>query len=128
MSDRVVKEYLNKSKKKIEAAQILYNNKFYNDCISRCYYSMFWAAKALLLTKGLNVKTHKGLITKFGLDFVKKGYVERIYGKALRIAKENRETADYEIDIEYTKDDARESIKKAKEFHEKIITVINDLL
>ncbi len=56
---------------------------------------MFWAAKALLLLKGLYVKTHKGLITRLGLDFVKKGFIEKTYGKALSIAKEDRESADY---------------------------------
>ena len=127
MNKDLIDHYLEKSENKIKAAELLFENGFYNDCISRSYYSMFWAAKALLLIKGLNVKTHKGLITRFGLDFVKEGYIEKIQGRALRIAKEDREAADYEVDIDYTSNDAKTSIGKAKDFHEKVKQVIKNI-
>ena len=53
---------------------------------------MYFAAKALLLKKDITVKTHKGLLSKFGLEFVNEGVVEEYYGRALRIAEELRET------------------------------------
>ena len=128
MNKDLIDHYLEKSENKIKAAELLFENGFYNDCISRCYYSMFWAAKALLLIKGLNVKTHKGLITRFGLDFVKEGYIGKVQGKALRIAKEDREAADYEVDINYNSSDAQKSIEKAKDFHEKVKKVIKTMI
>lgn len=120
LSKELINDYLDNAEEKIKVAELLFENGYYKDCISRTYYSMYWAAKALLIFKGLNVKTHKGLITRFGLDFVKKGFVEKVYGKALRIAKEEREAADYEIDINYSCEDASQSIQKAKDFLTKI--------
>ncbi|MDO9045526.1 MAG: HEPN domain-containing protein [Methanobacteriaceae archaeon] len=57
---------------KLEAAKNLFENEFYNDSVSRAYYDMFFAAKALLFEKNIHPKTHRGLISQFGLEFVKK--------------------------------------------------------
>lgn len=83
----LIDDYLKNSKEKLDAAKLLFNNKFYNDSVSRSYYSMFWTAKALLLVKGLNVETHKSLITRFGLDFVKKGFIEKLMVKLYLLQK-----------------------------------------
>lgn len=37
---------------------------------------MHFAARALLLTKDITPKTHKGLIAKFGLEFIDHGFIE----------------------------------------------------
>ena len=57
---------------KLEAAKNLFENEFYNDSVSIAYYAMFFAAKALLFEKNIHPKTHRGLISQFGLEFVKK--------------------------------------------------------
>jgi uncharacterized protein (UPF0332 family) len=39
---------------------------------------MYFAAKALLLKRDITVKTHKGQLTKFGLEFVNEGLLKSI--------------------------------------------------
>jgi len=62
---------------KLEAAKNLFENGFYNDSVSRAYYAMFFAAKALLFENDIHPKTHRGLISQFGLEFVKKNNLKR---------------------------------------------------
>jgi len=79
---------IRKAKRRLDAAHHLLGEGFYEDAVSRAYYSMYFAAKALLLKRDITVKIHKGLLSKFGLEY---------YGRALRIAEELREEADYSI-------------------------------
>jgi len=72
-------KYIENAEEKLEAAEYLLKGGFYNDAVSRAYYSMFYSAKALLSLKEIYPKAHKGVITKFGLEFVKKGFVDRTY-------------------------------------------------
>lgn len=84
--------------KLFRAAEYLLKGGYYNDAVSRAYYAMFYAARALLASHDLHPKGHKGLIIQFGLEFVKKGFIEETYGRALSYAKERRETVDYNIE------------------------------
>jgi uncharacterized protein (UPF0332 family) len=88
---------LERAASKLSAANVLLKEGYYDDAVSRAYYSMHFAARALLLTKDITPKTHKGLIAKFGLEFIDQGFIERVYGMALNVAKEDREEADYSI-------------------------------
>lgn len=65
------------------AAEYLMRGRYYNDAVSRAYYAMFYAARALLASRDIHPKGHKGLILQFGLEFVKTGYIEEMYGRAL---------------------------------------------
>jgi uncharacterized protein (UPF0332 family) len=40
------------------------DERFYDDAVSRTYYSMYFSTVALLLTRNVRVKTHKGLIAR----------------------------------------------------------------
>ena len=88
---------------------------------------MYFAAKALLLKKDITVKTHKGLLSKFGLEFVNEGVVEEYYGRALRIAEELREEADYSISREISKEEAESVVEDAEKFLERIKRVLGEL-
>ena len=52
---------IKKAKRRLDAAHHLLREGFYEDAVSRAYYSMYFAAKALLLKRDITVKTHKGL-------------------------------------------------------------------
>ncbi len=52
---------------------------------------MFYASKALLSVKGIYPKTHKGVVSEFGLRFVNEGYIKEIYGKILsKVIQQNK--------------------------------------
>ncbi|WP_456474666.1 HEPN domain-containing protein [Candidatus Pyrohabitans sp.] len=117
---------LKKSEDRLKAAEILLGEGYYEDAISRAYYSMFFAAKALLKTKEIDAKTHRGVISKFGLEFVQKDIIERKYGKAIHEAEELREEADYSIFRPIYKEEAEFVIDAAEKFLNRIKKAIND--
>ena len=98
----------------------------YDDAISRAYYSMFHAISALLILKGLEAKTHSGLINLFGQHFVKAGEIEARFTRMLSESKELRENGDYEIFFSGTKEEAELTINNAKELFAEISKYIQN--
>lgn len=109
------------------AADYLLKGGYYNDAVSRAYYAMFYAARALLSSRDLHPKGHKGLILQFGLEFVKKGFIEETYGRALSHAKERRETVDYNIEAAMTREEAGIIVSDAQDFLDRIEQAFNEL-
>lgn len=112
--------------KRLEAAELLYDKGFYEDSISRAYYGMFYGARTLLLKENITVKTHRGLISKFGQKFVEHGPLERKYGRNLRIAEELREESEYSISRDISREEALLVLKDAREFLEKISNFLEE--
>lgn len=61
---------------KLESARVLFEKAFYADSVSRAYYSMHFVARALLSTKNIHPRSHGGVVSQFGLEFVKEGVVD----------------------------------------------------
>lgn len=83
-----------------------------NDAISEAYYSMFHAASAILSLKDSYPRTHKGLISEFGLQFIASGSIENSYGKMLALAEDEREKADYYVYYRATPEKAKTNYLK----------------
>ena len=62
------------------------------------------------------------------LEFVKKGFVEDAYGRALSHAKDRREVADYDIEKGIGKEEAESIIEDAENFLVRIKDAIKDIL
>lgn len=120
-------KYIENAEEKLGAAKYLFEGGFYNDAASRAYYSMFYAARALLSTKEIYPKKHKGVILKFGLEFVKEGFVEAVYGHTLTHAKDRREVADYAIESRLSEEEAESIVEDAKRFLERINRAIDEM-
>jgi uncharacterized protein (UPF0332 family) len=118
---------IEEAESKLESAKILYENGRYGDTISRAYYSMHYAARALLSTKNIFPKTHKGVIAQLGLELVKEGIIEEYHLKAMSTAKESRERADYGAGYEFTEEEAESIIEYAEKFFDRIKKAIKDL-
>lgn len=69
----------------------LHQNHHYNDAVSRAYYSMFYAAKAVLLTKDIITRTHRGTISQLNSNFVRVGEFEEMVWKYLPLSETLRE-------------------------------------
>jgi len=73
--------YIKNAEEKLGAAEYLLKGGFYNDAVSRAYYSMFYSARALLSIKEIYPKAHKGVILKFGLEqYLRKKSVTYLLG------------------------------------------------
>lgn len=66
---------------------------------NRIYYAGFHAVSALALTKGVTVRTHRGVIGFFHSQCVETGLVDAQFGYAFQKAFEERSEADYEDDV-----------------------------
>ena len=109
---------MEKAVRKLEAARTLCEHGFYGDAVSRAYYAMFFAARALLSRRNIYPKTHRGLISQFGCKFVKNGGFQKEIFDILLRAYEDREEADYGILSEIDQKEAIIIIKGAWKFVE----------
>jgi len=105
-----------RSTKYLESAKILLMSGDYESSVSRVYYAMFYSVEALLLTKGITVSSHKGVISVFGEKFIKTGIFEKEMSKELTRAFEKRQLGDYEYTFVITEDEAQEMIEKGDNF------------
>ncbi len=117
LEDLVLKE-IDAAKKRIEAAELLFEDEKYIDAVNRIYYSVFHAGRALLLSIGKETKTHTGLISEIGFHFIEKKIIDKKFGIILRRLYESRETSDYVIGAIFGEDEVEEMIKNAKSFIE----------
>lgn len=95
MREALVRYRMEQAHERLRAAEALLKQALYTDSVTRSYYAMFTASRALLATKGLDSSKHSGVISLFNQHFVKTGVVEKDMGGLIADAKELREKGDY---------------------------------
>lgn len=110
-----VHDYLTHSHRAIRTGRLALSDEDFSAAVNRAYYAMFYAANALLATKGLERSKHSGVIAAFRQHFVKTGIISlsasRYFGEAL----DERHGADYELEpIDF--DTATRNLNHAEEF------------
>ncbi|MFN3466456.1 MAG: HEPN domain-containing protein [Candidatus Brocadiales bacterium] len=80
MKESLVRYRMGQAHERLKAAEALLSQGLYTDSVTRSYYAMFTAARALLATKGLDSAKHSGVISLFNQHFVKTGVVEKDMG------------------------------------------------
>jgi len=101
---------------KLKAAKSLFEGGFYSDAVSRAYYAMFYAVRALLSDENIYPKSHRGAISQFGLKFVKEGKFKKELFDLFARAQEDREAADYGILSGIEEEEAKKIIEGADVF------------
>ena len=100
----------------LDDAEFNFKHERHSVSINRSYYACFYAAKALLLKKGIVTKTHSGTIHKFGLEYVINGNFDKHIGKFFSILEKDRGKADYDYSYEATENKAKKDLNNAKKF------------
>jgi len=111
-----IKGLINKAEESLEAAKELFNKKFFDFSVSRAYYTMFYCAEALLLTKDLSFSKHSAVISFFGKEFIKTGIFPERFNEYINDAFRKRHKGDYWIDTGLTEKDSKIILKRAEEF------------
>ena len=124
-SRRFVEASLLRAEKALRSAKLLLENKEIEDAVSRVYYAMFHAAKAILFSKDVKTKTHTGTISSFGEHIVKTGILDEEYADMLRKAFDLRQKSDYEIYTELDEELVRETVNNAEKFIGKVRELLN---
>jgi uncharacterized protein (UPF0332 family) len=107
---------LKRSKQHLKSARDLLHNDDFADSVSRSYYAIFQAARALLALEGSESRKHSGVISLFNRHFVKTGKVAKRLGVILKDAKRSREMADYTELAEFSREDAEAQLSEAEAF------------
>lgn len=102
----------------LAAARCLAENGFLRDAVSRSYYAAFHWARAILMLKGLEPKTHRGVVQLFSLHFVKDGPLSEETTTWLSHLETYRELSDYTSSVTFTSEQAGEEISRAEKFIE----------
>lgn len=111
------------AKDKIETAHLLCKEGKYRDAVSRAYYAMFYAAKAVILLKNYKYrdpKTHKGVKTLLSKYFIQTKEIEQTFGKMFSTVERARTDADYKETVKITKEDARKAVELTEKFVKKM--------
>lgn len=120
MSEINVRLLVEKAKKYIKSAKLLLDNGDFDSTASRVYYAMHYMAEALLLTKNLKIKSHRGLISVFGSEFIKTNIFPKEIGSQFKDAFDKRQIGDYEISVKINKEDVEKLLEIGQNFIEKL--------
>ncbi|MEM1253636.1 MAG: HEPN domain-containing protein [Cyanobacteria bacterium P01_H01_bin.21] len=104
----------------LQAAQVLIDSDLLDDAASRTYYAAFYAASALLLSKGLSFNSHTGVLRAISLNFVKTGKLDRRVGQDLNWLAELRQVGDYGETRHVSQTSLKQAIAIATQFVEQI--------
>ena len=83
---------------------------------SRAYYSLFYTASALLLSRDLSFSSHSGVIANFGKEFARTGALHPKYHNFLIESQDRRNIGDYSLVAEVTEEQTLEMLEWAEEF------------
>ncbi len=98
----------------LREAEALRAGDFFYGAASRAYYAVFHAVRALLFTKGLEVKSHRAAISLFGEHFVKTNLLPPRLGRLVSHLQRDREDADYVVGAVFTASEADPILDDAK--------------
>ncbi len=104
----------------LRAAAYLLEGEFFNDAVSRAYYAAYHYARALLLTKEIEPKSHRGLIQLVGLHFVKPGLIADADASHLGHLESFRSLSDYDANMSFDAGQAGVELERATAFIEAV--------
>jgi uncharacterized protein (UPF0332 family) len=90
-----IQQLLNYADESHEAARLLINGGFIGFSAAQSYYTMFYLAQALLLSKGLKFSSHSAVIAAYGKEFSRTALLDQKFHRRLIVAEERREDGHY---------------------------------
>lgn len=115
----VVAEW-NRARESLRAAETLTRDGLYADAISRAYYAILHAAKAALRVHDIVAESHPAVRRMFGLHLVKAGEIETEWSAYLTESLDDRLAADYDVEISFSRQEARSECRRTGEFLKRI--------
>lgn len=117
LSEEAREDYM-KGKEAGLSSRALYN---------RLYYAAFYAAKAALLSKGIETKTHRGAANRlFEELYNDRGSIERDTAAFLAEIQSKRDKADYDTGFSDSIEEVEEVAQRARKFIESMREVFDE--
>ena len=111
-----VQALMDKAQESLAAAELLRQGGYMNFAASRAYYAMFYAAEALLLSRGASYSSHAAVIAGFGREFARTQALDRQLHQRLINAFNMRNVGDYDTRVEFTEEQVSELLTWARDF------------
>ncbi len=112
----LIRHNIKKADDSIIQAEALQKIQQYFGSVNRAYYAIFYAALAILLTKGLGSSKHSGVLSYFDREFVKTKEVDKKWSKVFHDAFDLRAAGDYARLTSVTDQQSRTTIQNARDF------------
>jgi uncharacterized protein (UPF0332 family) len=123
---KAIPKEMGKARRALESAEVLLREAQAEGVANRAYYAAFHAARAALLTLGVQPQTHQGVNARFNMDLVVPGRIEAEYLSLLARVQTERELADYAFDAVITLDQAAAELEAARRFVERVGRFLQD--
>ena len=111
---------LEQANETINDVQLLIDNDRYRAAVNRIYYGMFYSLLALGLAYQFETSKHSRLIGWFNKNFIHKGSIEPQYGEYINQAFNARSKGDYDLYVDFEKDDVVEMFGEMQDFISRI--------
>ena len=115
---------MDKANRFLEQAEMVRGLQQWDLAANRYYYACFHAVQALFIHHGLASKRHSGMLSQFGLHFIKTGIIEDKLGGFLTRMEQLREKGDYNCIFSVTEEELRTIVEPAHE----LVVVITRLI
>lgn len=115
--------YLACARQALDTGEFIKQQGDYTFAVNRAYFAMFYAANALLTTKGLQQNKHVGLLADFRQHFVKTGIMEPKYGETIGRALDDRLAGDEALQ-EFGQETAADHLTHAESFVRRVEEVL----
>lgn len=110
-----IAKYFTRAQQAVETGKLVMNHEDYITAVNRAYYATFYAANALLATKGLERSKHSGVIAAFRQHFVKTRLIEPEFSDTYGQSMDERHNADYDLET-LSYETASENLENAARF------------
>lgn len=124
-SENLIQYRINRSLETLKEADAMIQSKFWNASVNRIYYSCYYAVSGLLLKKGIETNSHKGIRQMFGLHVVQTGLVSKEDGRFFSDLYDRRQTGDYDDFVLYEEETVLKLFNQASGFIERMIALLN---
>lgn len=104
----------------LNEARALHSAGFPYGAVSRAYYSVFHASRALLFSIGLEAKSHRAVVSMIGDHFVRSGRLPPQMGRLLSRLQRDREDADDATGAVFTAEEGGKILAEAEAFVAKV--------
>jgi len=126
VSKHEVSLYMQHAREMLEVAAHNTADGFYGSAINRAYYAVFYAANALLVTRGVARGKHSGVIAAFREHFVKPGFIEAEYSRIYGRVMDDWHVSDYEIELGIDIEVAEADLRDARRFVDRTEDFLRD--
>lgn len=112
----LIKYRLEQADETIADVKILIDNNRLRSAVNRIYYGMFYALSALSISYSFQTSKHRQLIGWFNKNFIRTGEIEQSYGKSLNKAYNLRSEGDYDVYVNFDKQEVDGLFDNIKSF------------